>query len=286
VQLSSRQANLRQRVGVWSIYRNGDPGGDFTRFLRRTLGTASHELCHVLTLRHCTAFRCLMNGSNHQQERDARLLHPCPVCLRKLCWNLRVEPAPYLTKLNAFCQKNGLGPESAWYERAVAALATSCAPTWAIRNWKPSRSAAHWEGEVDSWRSLSEAVRKDGREAVFGEVLDDGPSGARLLEQGEQQADDLLHLLVRVEDQPAGRVEDQASGRAHAQFALFGAGQFAAEEAITQFALRPVPTLRRSQPCGAGRSERRRVAIPSVLVNAHLFVGAASDTLTTYRVQG
>ena len=49
------QANLRKRVGVWSIYRNGDPGADFTRFLRRTLGTASHELCHVLTMRHCTA---------------------------------------------------------------------------------------------------------------------------------------------------------------------------------------------------------------------------------------
>ena len=38
-----------------------------------------------------------MSGSNHQEERDARLLHLCPVCLRKLCWNLRVEPVPYLT---------------------------------------------------------------------------------------------------------------------------------------------------------------------------------------------
>jgi hypothetical protein len=42
----------------------------------------------------------------------------------------------------------------------------------------------------------------------------------------------------------------------------------------------------RSQPCGAGRQERRRVAIPSVLVNAHLFAGAASDTTATYRVHG
>jgi hypothetical protein len=42
----------------------------------------------------------------------------------------------------------------------------------------------------------------------------------------------------------------------------------------------------RWQPCGAGRQERRRVAIPSVLVNGHLFVGSTSDTLTTYRVRG
>lgn len=117
------EASLRQRIGVWSIYRNGHPEKDFRLCLRRTLSTASHELCHVLTMLHCTAFRCLLNGSNHQEERDARLLHLCPVCLRKLCWNLRVEPVPYLTKLNTFCQKNGLGPESAWYERAAAALA-------------------------------------------------------------------------------------------------------------------------------------------------------------------
>jgi archaemetzincin len=50
------EANLRQRTGVWSIYRNGDPGEDFPLSMRRTLGTASHELCHVLTLHHCTAF--------------------------------------------------------------------------------------------------------------------------------------------------------------------------------------------------------------------------------------
>jgi archaemetzincin len=118
------EANLRQRTGVWSIYRNGDPGEDFTRCLRRTLGTASHELGHVLTMHHCTAFRCLMNGSNHQEERDARPLYLCPVCLRKLCWNLRVEPVPYLMKLNAFCRRQGLDPESSWYEKALAALAT------------------------------------------------------------------------------------------------------------------------------------------------------------------
>jgi hypothetical protein len=41
----------------------------------------------------------------------------------------------------------------------------------------------------------------------------------------------------------------------------------------------------RSQVCGPGRQERRRVAIPSVLVNGHLFLGAASDTVVTYRVR-
>ena len=40
----------------------------------------------------------------------------------------------------------------------------------------------------------------------------------------------------------------------------------------------------RWQPCGAGRQERKRVAIPSVLVNSHLFLGAAADTTAKYRV--
>jgi archaemetzincin len=65
-----------------------------------------------------------MNGSNHQQQRDARPLHLCPVCLRKLSWNLRAEPVAYLTRLKAFCRHLGLEPESVWYERATAALST------------------------------------------------------------------------------------------------------------------------------------------------------------------
>jgi hypothetical protein len=42
----------------------------------------------------------------------------------------------------------------------------------------------------------------------------------------------------------------------------------------------------RWQVCGPGRSERWRVAIPSVLVNGHLFVGSPADTVATYRVRG
>ncbi len=96
------QANLREQVGVWSIYRNGDPAKskeDFHLCLRRTFGTATHETGHILTMQHCTAFECNMNGSNNREESDRKPLHLCPVCLRKLCWNLQVEPVSYLEKL-------------------------------------------------------------------------------------------------------------------------------------------------------------------------------------------
>jgi archaemetzincin len=117
------QANLQERIGVWSIYRNGDPGGDFKLCLRRTLSTASHEVGHILGMAHCTAFLCLMNGSNHQQEKDQRPLHLCPVCLAKLCWNLRVEPVAYLDNLKKLCQRKSLNAEADWYEEAMAVLA-------------------------------------------------------------------------------------------------------------------------------------------------------------------
>src|SRR5262249_31623927 len=74
------QANRRRRVGVWSIHRNGRPdrGEEELRLcLRRTLKTATHETGHVLSMRHCTAYRCLMNGSNSLEESDGTPVHPC-----------------------------------------------------------------------------------------------------------------------------------------------------------------------------------------------------------------
>src|SRR5438132_1084974 len=115
------EANLRERVGVWSIYRNGDPDTNFQLCLRRTLSTASHETGHILGMAHCTAYLCLMNGSNHQEEKDRRPMHLCPVCLRKLCWNLQVEPVQYLGKLPTFCEQNGFDSEGTWYKKAMAA---------------------------------------------------------------------------------------------------------------------------------------------------------------------
>jgi archaemetzincin len=120
------QANLRERVGVWSIYRFGDPAAgdaELKQCLRRTLSTASHETGHILTIQHCTAFACNMNGSNSRPESDRQPLHFCPVCLRKVCWNLQVDPAEYLAELEAFCRKHKLQEEAEWYANAREAVA-------------------------------------------------------------------------------------------------------------------------------------------------------------------
>jgi archaemetzincin len=116
------QASLRERVGVWSMYRNGDPSGDADEFalcLRRTLKTATHETGHILTIKHCIAYACNMNGSNHRQESDRQPLALCPVCLQKLCWNANIDPAPRFDRLAEFFKKNNL-PDA---QKAAAAAA-------------------------------------------------------------------------------------------------------------------------------------------------------------------
>jgi archaemetzincin len=119
------QASLNERVGVWSIYRNGDPAESADAFklcLSRTMKTATHETGHILGIQHCTAFHCNMNGSNNRAESDRGLLRMCPVCLRKVCWNLQVEPEKYLRELEKFSEENDFEDEAKWYRTAREVL--------------------------------------------------------------------------------------------------------------------------------------------------------------------
>jgi archaemetzincin len=64
-------------------------------------------------------FNCLMNGSNHLAESDARPLHLCPVDLRKLQHGAGFEPATRYRRLLDFSRKVGFDEESAWLEKRL-----------------------------------------------------------------------------------------------------------------------------------------------------------------------
>ena len=120
------QASLQKRVGVWSINRNGNPARNEEEFrlcLRRTLKTASHELGHMFTIQHCTAYECGMCGSNNRSEADRRPLAFCPECTAKICWATQADPRTHLSKLAEFCQKHGLEEDEKFYQDSAAALA-------------------------------------------------------------------------------------------------------------------------------------------------------------------
>lgn len=113
------QASLRHRVGVWSIYRKGDPTSPagFRQVLRRTLRTATHETGHMFSMQHCTAYSCNLCGSNSLEESDRQPLELCAECLPKLLYATRAEPRRRYRELIAFCREQGLDQE----ERAFAA---------------------------------------------------------------------------------------------------------------------------------------------------------------------
>ena len=119
------QASLRDRVGVWSIYRNGNPerGDDeFKLCLLRTMKTATHETGHMFSMQHCILYECNMCGCNHREEGDRRPIALCPHCLAKLCYATGCDPENRYEKLIAFCKKNGLDKEREFYEKLFAAM--------------------------------------------------------------------------------------------------------------------------------------------------------------------
>lgn len=85
------QASMEDRIGIWSLYRNGDLNKDFKLYLRRAIQTGTHEIGHLFGLDHCIYYECNMNGSNSRFESDQRPLWDCPVCLRKLSWATKMD---------------------------------------------------------------------------------------------------------------------------------------------------------------------------------------------------
>jgi hypothetical protein len=69
---------------------------------------------HMFGLRHCIYFLCLMNGSNHIDEADARPLAVCPVCLRKLERSIGFDVVQRYEALERFYTGAGLRDEAAW----------------------------------------------------------------------------------------------------------------------------------------------------------------------------
>ena len=116
------QASLANHVGVWSLYRFGDPnesGESYRRCLRRVVQTSTHEMGHMFSMQHCIFYECNMCGSNNLEEADCHPLALCPVCLAKLCYATGVDPKKRFEKLVEFCRQQGLKKEQAFYHKSL-----------------------------------------------------------------------------------------------------------------------------------------------------------------------
>lgn len=121
------QASLTQRVGVWSMARNGDPDESpamRTKCAIRTAMTATHETGHMFGIRHCIAYQCGMNGSNHSDERDRQPLEFCPECQAKLWWTCNLDPLARSRALELVARKHAFERVSADFAKQTQALST------------------------------------------------------------------------------------------------------------------------------------------------------------------
>lgn len=119
------QASLRNRVGVWSIYRNGNADGskeEYQRCLLRTLKTAVHETGHMFSIWHCTAYECNMCGSNSKRESDRRDIWICPQCVAKVCWASRIDMLKRYRGLEVFYKKYDFEKEAKFMHTSIEAL--------------------------------------------------------------------------------------------------------------------------------------------------------------------
>ncbi len=119
------QASIEERVGVWSVARNGDPNPSEAAYrlsLLRCLKTACHETGHMFSIQHCIAYECLMCGSNSRRESDRQPLWTCPECLAKVLWATPAKAHDRFVKLEAFCEKRGLQDQARFYRRSLEAL--------------------------------------------------------------------------------------------------------------------------------------------------------------------
>lgn len=114
-------ASLDKRVGVYSLYRYypesvGMPRseGDDVKALRRACKVLNHEASHAFGLTHCVLYRCSMNYSRTLSDVDDTPIHFCPVCHRKLLWNIAFDPAKRYAALKDFYEQNDMEPEAKW----------------------------------------------------------------------------------------------------------------------------------------------------------------------------
>lgn len=118
-------ASLKNRVGAYSLARFGDlensPAED-QKYLLRTLKVASHELGHIFSIKHCTAYRCIMNGSNSMTESDSKPVYLCPIDVMKISWNMDIPRIERFEQLETFWEENGFTQTAAFYRKSAALI--------------------------------------------------------------------------------------------------------------------------------------------------------------------
>lgn len=121
-------ASPQDRVGVWSLFRNGDPhqrDDGYRVCLQRTIKTAAHEIGHMLGIPHCRQYECCMNGSRSREESDRRPMECCPECQPKIWWSCGADPVKRSQALAEFTTQTGMLDDAGFFNRQSDRLKSS-----------------------------------------------------------------------------------------------------------------------------------------------------------------
>lgn len=123
------QSSVADRVSVFSIVRHdpafyGIPRDEGYRnvLLRRSSKVLIRELGHLFGLGPCISYSCSQNGSHHLQENDARPMHLCPNCLKKLHHQIGFDVMTRYRDLYQFYRKIGFKEEMRWTQHRFTKL--------------------------------------------------------------------------------------------------------------------------------------------------------------------
>lgn len=124
------EATLEKRVGVYSLARlfpefwgeKSSPATDLRAFVKGSQ-ILVHETGHAFSLPHCTEYECVMNGMNSLEELDDQFGELCPVCLRKLAWNVGFDTAARYRTLRDLYRREGAEELAAWFDARLVEAA-------------------------------------------------------------------------------------------------------------------------------------------------------------------
>ena len=114
------EAPYAERRALASVARLGTPGTE--QFRARLLKLGTHEINHAIGIRHCKTYRCIMNGSSHLAEADARPPYLCPEDLSKLEVSLQCDIISRYRDLLEFHRGDGLSVAADWYADRLLGL--------------------------------------------------------------------------------------------------------------------------------------------------------------------
>lgn len=109
------QADYKKRTGVTSLFRYKEEGlteQKYSLSLGRIIKTSTHEIGHMFSMRHCTKYLCLMNGSNSLSEDDTKPTTLCSECLAKFSWNLGWNNTARFKRLIPFLKRHHLDEDA------------------------------------------------------------------------------------------------------------------------------------------------------------------------------